>query len=189
MRLISCVVLGFAASAWLPGQTPNRAAGAAWLRHAASAHAVLQALNGSTAQLLPPLPPGVSDIHFAEFFAPIGDRGLEYSSKLRALAGREVRLSGYMIRDPNRPVGLFLLADRPLTIEAGGRCAPESIPPTAVHVVVPPGDARALPYRPGRIAVVGRLELQPRVEADGRNSTVRLILEPVRSGPSTVSSL
>jgi hypothetical protein len=52
-------------------------------------HATLAALNHPDRTALPPLPAGAEDLTFAEFFGPIGDRGLEYSARLRAL---DVRL-------------------------------------------------------------------------------------------------
>lgn len=175
---IGVVVSGILGAVALSAQNLDRRANPVWLRHAASADAVLKALNTADAPL-PPVAAGVNEINFAEFFGPVGDRGLEYSAKLRALAGQQVRVSGYMVREPKRPLSLFLLAERPLTIDPRGGCSSDVVPPSAVHVVGPNGDAQPLPYRPGRIVVVGKLELEPRVEADGRNSVVRLILDVI----------
>ena len=91
--------------------------------------------------------------------------------------------SGYMIREPERAPGIFRLAAMPLTVDAKGACAVDHAPPTAVHVFVSASASRLVPYRPGRLVLLGRLEIGPRVEADGRNSAVRLILDdaaPVR---------
>ena len=117
------------------------------------------------------------DLAFAEFFEPIGDRGLEYSAKLRALEGKRVRLVGYMIREPERAPGIFRLTPLPLAVGAKGSCAADHAPPSAVHVFVSGVASRLVPYRPGRLVFLGRLEIGPRVEADGRNSVVRLILD------------
>ncbi|MEY2881099.1 MAG: hypothetical protein RLZZ15_3479 [Verrucomicrobiota bacterium] len=166
---------------------PSRApAEQAWSRHAAQSHATLTALNqpAAPAPALPPPPAGVTDLAFAEFFGPIGDRGLEYSARLRALDGQRVRLVGYMVRTPAPTPGLFLFAGWPTTLAGKGACGTDDAPPTAVHVFLAPGveaatnsAARPAPYRPGRLVLIGRLALGPRAEADGRNSTVRLVLD------------
>ena len=94
--------------------------------------------------------------------------------KIRALDGHTVRLTGYMVREQVRAPGLFLLAGWPLTVETKGLCAVDTAPPTVVHVLL--SSAQPVPYRPGRLVLTGRLEIGPRPEADGRNSTVRLVL-------------
>ncbi len=46
---------------------------------------------------LPPLPEGVEDLSFQEFFKnPVGPRGLEPSSKLLSLNSKRVRILGYV---------------------------------------------------------------------------------------------
>lgn len=149
----------------------------AWQRHTARSHAALAAHTSATATTpLPPAPTGVTDLAFADFFAPIGDRGLEYSPRLRALDGQMVRLVGYMVREAQHTPGLFLLAGWPTTVDAKGLCSVDTSPPSAVHVFAP--TPRPLPFVPGRLVLIGRLALGPRPEADGRNSTVRLTLDP-----------
>lgn len=122
-------------------------------------------------------------LKFSQFFAPIGDRGLEYSAELRALAGQRVRLLGHMVREEKPTPGRFLLAAYPSTIEAGGHCYFDDTPPATVHVIVPSDSSLPVPYRLGRMELVGTLELGPRLEADGRNSVVRLVLDPAAVAP------
>jgi hypothetical protein len=153
------------------------ATAAVWQRYIAESHRVLSVLNRAGTDVLSTPPAGVVDLSFAEFFGPIGDRGLEYSEKLRALAGQRVRLAGYMIREQDRAPGVFRLVARPLTIDTKASCAVDNAPPSAVHVFVSANAARLVPYRPGRLVLIGRLEIGPQVEADGRNSVVRLITE------------
>lgn len=160
-----------------PSPAGRSGAAAAWQRYATRSHALLSSLNQHDTAELPAAPAGVADLRFAEFFGPIGDRGLEYSAKLRALDGRIVRLSGYMIREPARAGGVFRLAGWPLTVETQGPCISDTAPPTAVHVIVTGTASRPIAYRPGRLVLIGRLELGSRLEADGRNSAVRLFLE------------
>ncbi len=160
-----------------PRNSGPSAAAAAWQRHAAQAHAALATLNQPDGSGLPAPPAGVAALAFADFFGPIGDRGLDYSPKLRALDGRPVRLVGYMVREQEHAPGLFLLAGWPLNVETKGGCATDPVPATAVHVVVPSSASRPVPYRPGRIVLFGRIEIGPRPAADGRVSTVRLVLD------------
>lgn len=176
----------FAAAAVLPllapaasetAPTGGNAAAGAWQRFAAQSHAALTALNRPDSTTLPPPPAGVTDIAFSEFFGPIGERGLEYSAKLRALQGRVVRLVGYMVRVQERAPGLFLFAGWPTSVATKGVCTFDNTPPSAVHVLLPTAGDRLVPYRPGRIILVGRIEIGPRPEVDGRNSTVRLVLD------------
>jgi hypothetical protein len=149
----------------------------AWQRYIEQSHGVLSSLNRAGVDELSAPPAGVTDLAFAEFFGPIGDRGLEYSAKLRALDGQPVRLVGYKIREPERAPGLFRLVTWPLAIDTKAPCGADNAPPSAVHVFVTASANRLVPYRPGRLVLIGRLEIGPRVEADGRNSVVRLILE------------
>jgi hypothetical protein len=151
----------------------------AWQRFVIQSHGVLSTLNRPESDPLPAAVAGVTDLSFAEFFGPIGDRGLEYSAKLRSLHGLTVRLAGYMIRESERAAGLFRLVARPLNIDQGC-CAIDNAPPSAVHVFL--NSPRLVPYRPGRLVLIGRLEIGPRIEADGRNSTVRLILDDALPG-------
>ncbi|MBI4626780.1 MAG: hypothetical protein HY736_26615 [Verrucomicrobia bacterium] len=184
MRTIFRATFAAAAVSTLPAQSnvaPRIDGGSttalAWRRLAAQSHTTLVGLNQPDRTALPPLPAGVEELTFSEFFGPIGDRGLEYSAKLRALDGRLVRLTGYMVREQEHSPGLFLFAGRPATVETKGLCAVDTAPPTAVHVLLPSDADRRVPYRPGRIVLLGRIELGPRLEVDGRNSTVRLVLD------------
>jgi hypothetical protein len=155
---------------------------AAWQHFAAQAHAALGALLEVGPGELPPAPPGVTDLGFGEFFGPIGDRGLEYSKKIRTLDGARVRLVGHMVREAVHAPGLFLFAGWPVSFEAKAACSVDDPPPSVVHVLVPASADRPVPFRPGRLVLLGRLELGPRLEADGRNSVVRLILDARSAG-------
>lgn len=150
----------------------------AWRRFAAQSHAVLAELHRAERPAAGDAPAGVTDLAFADLFGPAGDRGLEYSAKLRALEGRAVRLTGCMVRGTARLPGAFLLAARPATDESSGRCAPDVMPAAIVQVILAPASDRPVPYRPGWLTVTGRVELGPRREADGRNSFVRLMSDP-----------
>jgi hypothetical protein len=176
MRCSRFVPLAVVLLAGVPGRAEDAAVAATWRRFAAQSQAVIANLNRAPSAL-PPAPEGILDVAFSEFFGPIGDRGPEYSEKLRALAGRRVRLVGFMAREQVHAPGVFLLTPWPVVVESTGLCYYEDLPPNTVHVVAPGSLEQPLPYRPGRLALIGTLEIGPRLEADGRNSTVRLILD------------
>lgn len=168
-----CRALAVAFAASGVGFAADPATTIAWQRLQAQSARVLQTLAEMPAAK-PAIDGTVAELTFGELYAPVGDAGLEYSARVRALAGQRVRLSGYMVREAGRPAGLFVLAARPVTVEAGG-CMATDVPVTAVHVHLPGAAGReAVPYTPGRIAVTGVLEIGLRHEADGRNSALRL---------------
>ena len=150
----------------------------AWRHFSAQSQAALATLS-SGAGALPPPSLDTTDLQFAEFFGPIGDRGLDYSTKVQSLAGHRVRLVGHMVRENGRAPGLFILTGRPLAIDSAAFCTPDDLPPAAVHVHVPAATGRALPFRPGLLVLLGRLEIGSRAECDGRNSVARLFLDDV----------
>jgi hypothetical protein len=131
---------------------------------------------------LPPLPPGVTELALGELFGPIGDRGLEYSEKARALDGKPVRILGYMVSQDQPVPGTILLAPFPFQLHETEYGFAEDLPASLVHVLVPSQRDSAVPYTPGLLLLTGDLSIGPREEPDGRISTVRLTLHP-RSGP------
>ncbi len=121
---------------------------------------------------IPPLPPGVTELKFNEFFVkPVGARGLELSVKLRGLEGGRVRILGYMAQRREQPPGSFVLT--PYSLQAY-----EDFPAGAVQVSVPTLRGQTVPYVPGLMLLTGTLTTGNRVEPDGRVSLVRLALDP-----------
>jgi hypothetical protein len=134
---------------------------------------------GTTTSALPPLPPGVTELKFGEFFRqPVGPRGLELTETLRALDDRRVRLVGFMVREhePSR-TGSFLLAPFPVTLdeEEFGLC--DDLPANATLVQVPKRATEIIPHQPGRVIVIATLHLGVREETNGRVFLVRLTLD------------
>lgn len=128
---------------------------------------------------LPPLPPGVTDLKFNEFFRqPIGPRGLEYTEKLRSLEGRRIRILGYMARQTKPVDRCFLLAPVPLTLNEVEYGHADDLPATTLHVFATEDAPVQTPHTPGPLLLTGKLSLGNRLEADGRTSTVRLFLDP-----------
>ena len=128
---------------------------------------------------LPPLPSGVSELKFSEFFRqPIGPRGLEYTAKLRRLEGRRIRILGYMTRQTKPVDHCFLLAPVPLTLNEIEYGHADDLPAATLHVFTTEDAPVRTPYTPGPLLLTGTLRLGNRLEADGRTSTVRLQLDP-----------
>ena len=127
---------------------------------------------------LPPIPADVTELKFTEFFAPIGDRGLEYSEKLKSLEGKRVRILGYMIQSETPAPGILMLSPVPMTLHETEYGHGDDLPVTIAHVFVPKNRDKAVPFTPGQLLLTGKLETGPREEADGRISTVRLLLDP-----------
>jgi hypothetical protein len=183
------------------GHTPRGNAASpealAWHRYAAQAKAVIEDLDRSVAPTPPlPAPPaGVTDLSFADFFGPIGDRGLDYGEKIRALAGRRVRLTGFMVREQERAPGIYRLAPWPVVVETQGLCNADDTPAAVAYIVTADAGPRSspAPWRPGRLVLTGTLEIGSRAEADGRNSFIRLVLAPAspvspQAQPASASS-
>jgi hypothetical protein len=148
-------------------------------RASSSPDAAEAAEAGAKASELPPLPPGVAELKFSDFFEPIGRRGLELAQGLRALDSKRVRILGYMVRQCEAPPGLFLLAPLPVTLHTHEYGLADDLPPTALHVQMSAGDAgRPVPYTPGLLLLTGTLSVGSHDEADGRTSCVRLKLDP-----------
>ncbi len=136
---------------------------------------------------LPPLPDGVTQLTFNDFFKhPVGPRGLEYSDTLRQLEGERVRILGHMVRQCAPQPGMFLLTARPYTLHEHeiGLC--DDLPGATLFVFMPTAEERErfVTFTPGLLLLTGTLELGNREESDGRISTLRLPAGPTRpTGP------
>jgi hypothetical protein len=128
---------------------------------------------------LPPLPAGVEELKFSEFFRqPVGPRGLEYTEKLQRLNGHRVRVLGYMVEQSQPTPHCLLLAPIPVKLheDEWGFC--EDMPAAVLHVFVDPSASDVVPFTPGLMLLTGTLSIGNRAESDQRVSTVRLQLDP-----------
>ena len=145
---------------------------------------------GAAAEQLPPLPKGVAELKFSDFFvSPIGPRGLELTDKLKALDGRQVRILGYMVAQDDAPPGSFLLTPVPVHLHDHDSALADDLPATTVHVSVP--GAPAVGHTRQLLLLTGTLSVGNRPEQDGRVSLVRLTLDPqqhVGRGPKSKSN-
>ena len=127
------------------------------------------------AAALPPLPAGVSELKFSDFFAqPAGPRGLTLTEKLRRLDGKRVRLLGYMVQEEKPTPGVFILSPYPAQIHDHDNALADDLPPSVVHVSVPTGHDQPVPHSSRLLLLTGTLSVGNRTEADGRISLVRL---------------
>lgn len=122
-------------------------------------------------------PEPATEVRFEEFFGPVGARGLEYSAKLRSLAGHRVSIRGYGVAREDSPPGTFLLAPFPAQLHETEYGLADDLPAATVFVEAPAWRGRAIPHRPGLLTVTGVLEIGNREEPDGRISSVRLVLD------------
>lgn len=137
---------------------------------------------------LPPLPNGVTELKFSEFFAtPVGPRGLILTDKLRSLEGQRVRILGYMAHRDGQPPGAFLFTPFPVQIHDHDNGLAEDFPASAVLVSVPTLREQPVPFVPGLMLLTGTLSLGNRPEPDGRISMVRLELDPPAKSLRTIS--
>lgn len=128
---------------------------------------------------LPPAPEGVTDLQFSEIYQlPVGPAGLVFTEKVRALAGKKVRMLGYMVKQTQPMPWRLLLSPVPMTLHESHYGFAEDLPPQVVHAFTERTTTPILPHTPGMLLLTGRLELEAREEPDGRVSHVRLFVDP-----------
>lgn len=151
---------------------------------------------------LPPLPAGVEELKFADFFRlPVGPRGLEITPRLQALDGKRVRIFGHMVKEdltpcnscPVTPVkgkrplpawmefvvsGRMMFTELPAMVSHAHYGLADDLPPQTVFVTVPDKFGELVPYTPGPLLLTGVLSVGNKPESDGRISVVRLTLDP-----------
>ena len=115
------------------------------------------------------------EIHFKDFFNPIGDRGLSLTGRLLGLNGTRIRIRGYVVREDKPCAGRFLLTSLPVQLHGEYGMA-DDLPPATVFVTVP-RNLEAPQPKTGLLLLAGTLEIGNREEPDGRTSLVRLTLD------------
>jgi hypothetical protein len=138
---------------------------------------------------LPPLPEGVTELRFNEFYKmPVGPRGLEPTEKLLSLRGKRVRLLGHMANMRLRNNRQMIFAPVPLKAQPMEYGQADDIPAAHVLVRVPGSTAEPVPYTPGLLLLTGTLSVGGR-SFDGENAFVRLLLDLPETKPdSSVTS-
>ena len=134
-------------------------------------------------QEIPPLPAGVTELKFTEFFvSPIGDRGLAFTEKLRSLDGKRVRILGYMAQQEQPVPGMFLFSAIPVRLNEEHYGLADDLPAATMFVFMPSQRDQVVRHAPGLMLLTGTLSIGNHEEADGRISSVRLKLEAAPSG-------
>ena len=134
-------------------------------------------------QEIPPLPTGVTELKFSEFFvSPIGDRGLAFTEKMRSLDGKRVQILGYMAQQEQPVPGMFLFSAIPVRLNEEHYGLADDLPAATMFVFMPTPRDQVVRHAPGLMRLTGTLNIGNREEADGRISAVRLKLEAAPSG-------
>jgi hypothetical protein len=135
------------------------------------------ALVGSAAAAEPALSAAADVARPLELRSLYVQRGgtLVVAPEVEALAGKRVRVRGFMVQMELAPPGAFYLAPHPVEQdESGGGTA--DIPVDSVQVRVPAVADREIPWRPGPVELEGLLEVGRDEDAEGRVTTLRVIM-------------
>lgn len=116
---------------------------------------------------------------FSDFFKlPVGPRGLEPTERLLSLAGKRVRVRGYLVQEEQPVPGLFMLTPMPASLAELADGPSDYLPSATLFVHLPKeSEGKIIGYRPGTWTASGTLELGAQTEANGRLSYVRLRLD------------
>ncbi|MCX5689405.1 MAG: hypothetical protein NTV94_06395 [Planctomycetota bacterium] len=155
-----------------------------WLSRpgAAAAPAQASALPAAVPPSAPVKVEVATELSFQDMFVtPIGPRGATYAPRLLELAGKRVRLKGYMVRRATYTPGRCVLTQVPMQLNEREMGMADDLPVTATWVDMP-GGRGGLAHAGGLIEVTGLLSLGPRKETDGRVSHVRIVAESLTSG-------
>ena len=101
------------------------------------------------------------------------------SPGILALAGARVRVRGWLVAFEEPLEDGFWLAPRPLRQDESG-AGTGDLPPRSVRVLAPAAVVQALPADPAPLEATGRLEVGRAVDAEGRASVVRVVVEDPR---------
>lgn len=150
------------------------------LRAAVAALIALACVHGVAQTIDNGAQPEVFSLKFGEFFkTPVGPSGLELSEKLKALDGRIVSLTGYMVLQELPSHGKFLMTPRPVQMSEHSDGDADDLPPATVTVVLDAEQqAWTVPHVRGWVSVTGKLSVGRQEAVDGRVTWVRLQLGP-----------
>jgi hypothetical protein len=103
----------------------------------------------------------------------------ELAPRVLELAGSRVRVRGWLVVFEAPVPDAFWLAPRPIFQDESGAGSGD-LPPSAVRVRAPAAVVRALPEGTAPVEAVGRLEVGRELDADGRPSLVRVVVDDPR---------
>lgn len=136
-----------------------------------------QAERPATMITLPPVPIGVEELRFQDFYKlPVGPRGLEPTHRLLSLNGKRVRILGYMaeIQCTNNREIIFSPVPLQPQPEEYGLC--DDIPATHILVTVPGNPNEPVRHVSGPILLTGLLAVGDSSKS-GESSFVRMQLD------------
>lgn len=118
------------------------------------------------------------------FVTPAGPKGLEYTAKIKALDGKKIRVTGFMVRHADIDTSAFLLCATPRAYNEREEGLADSIPPHMFYVILPVRRQDAPAWRREKMTLYGTLELGSHQELSGRISHLRLRCEAVTDAQS-----
>jgi hypothetical protein len=124
----------------------------------------------------------VTQLSFGELFEPQVD--LHPSQRVLQLAGKRVRVDGFMAHMERGPSGAFWLCRKPLELDEGGAGTGDLPVESILVVLTPPGEQEVQPLR-GPLRVEGRLEVGRKEAPDGTISLFRIVLDAAHSRKAT----
>jgi hypothetical protein len=144
-----------------------------------------QAERPATTITLPPVPKGVEELRFQDFYKlPVGPRGLEPTHQLLSLNGKRVRILGYMAEIQCENKREFIFSPVPLQPqpEEYGLC--DDIPATHILVTVPGNPDEPLHHVSGPLLLTGLLAVGESSKS-GETSFVRMQLDAPAAAEAT----
>lgn len=119
-------------------------------------------------------------IKFSEMYGKIGVRGIEYSTKLKSLAGQKVSMRGYMAPPLKPKLDFFVLTREPMS--TCPFCSSAADWPADIVLVIMPSGKEIEPTIKG-VTVTGKLDIGvKRDEETGFVSLVRIYADTVKEG-------
>lgn len=126
---------------------------------------------------LPPLPEGVQELGFHEFFKnPVGPRGLEPSAKLLSLDGKRVRIVGFVAEMERASKRDIIFAPVPLKPQPEEYGLADEIPAAHVLATIPGNPDEQVPHVAGPLLLTGILSVGNSTQ-NGETSFVRLLID------------
>lgn len=126
----------------------------------------------------------LTQLSFGDLFAKGPE--LRPSQRVEQLAGKRVRVDGFMAHLEQAPKGAFWLCRTPLEIDEGGAGTGDLPVESILVVLTPPSDRRVPPLR-GPLRVEGKLEVGRKEAPDGTLSLFRIVLDAAHSRKTTHS--
>jgi len=125
------------------------------------------------------LQPDTPRLRMTDFFElPVGPKGLQISSAMRAAQGKRVAIQGYVVQQEVAVPGQFLLTPRPVQMSQHADGEADDLPPSTLLVSLPADQQDwMVAYTRGLIEVVGVLDVGREEGKDGRVTWVRLQLD------------